>query len=230
MSNLLREPVELVIFDWDGTLMDSEEVIVRCMEGAIRDLGLEPRAHGEISNIIGLGLNEAVTTLYPGTDEAFAQQVADAYRVHFFGVSQGREDLFPGVESLLEDLIGNGIMVAIATGKSRRGLDLVLEETGLSGRFHATRCADETCSKPHPQMLHELLDELQVGRESAVMVGDTEYDLVMAQRAGISSVGVCYGVHSAERLQQHQPIACVESIGRIREIVPLPARASLPDE
>ena len=230
MSPALNRPVELVIFDWDGTLMDSEEVIVRCMLGAITDLGLEPRSHSEISNIIGLGLNEAVTTLYPGTDEEFAQQVADGYRTHFFGVSQGRDDLFPGVESLLDGLKRDGVMIAVATGKSRRGLDLVLEETGLDNVFHSTRCADETCSKPDPQMVNEILHELQIDKEAAMMVGDTEYDLAMAQRAGILSVGVCYGVHSAERLQRHNPVACVESIADIREIVPLAALACVPDE
>ncbi len=225
MPPLLSRPVELVIFDWDGTLMDSEEVIVHAMLGAIGDLGLESRSHSEISNIIGLGLNEAVTTLYPGTDEAFAQQVADGYRAHFFGTSQGRDDLFPGVEDLLDGLKRDGVMIAVATGKSRRGLGLVLEETGLDNLFHSTRCADETCSKPDPQMVNEILHELQIEREAALMVGDTEYDLVMAQRAGIPSIGVCYGVHSAERLQRHGPIACVESIAAIREILPLAAPA-----
>lgn len=230
MPSVLSRSVELVIFDWDGTLMDSVDVIVRCMEGAIRDLKLESRSHEEISNIIGLGLNEAVTTLYPGTDESFAQEVSDGYRKHFFGTEQGRDDLFPGVESLLSQLRQEGVLIAVATGKSRRGLDLVLRDTELDEIFHSTRCADETCSKPHPQMINEILDELQIKPEAAVMVGDTEYDLLMAKRAGIASVGVCYGVHSAERLQSHNPIACVDSIELVREVLPLVAPACAPDE
>jgi len=171
MSSVLTAPVELVIFDWDGTLMDSVDVIVRCMEGAICDMKLEPRSYDEISNIIGLGLNEAVTTLYPGTNEDFAQEVSDSYRRHFFGTEQGRDDLFPGVESLLNGLRQEGVLIAVATGKSRRGLDLVLKDTELDEIFHSTRCADETSSKPHPQMIHEILDELQIQPEAAVMGG-----------------------------------------------------------
>ena len=122
------------------------------------------------------------------------------------------------------------MLLAVATGKSRRGLDLVLKDTELDEIFHSTRCADETCSKPHPQMIHEILDELQINPEAAIMVGDSEYDLLMAKRAGIASVGVCYGVHSAERLQSHNPIACVDSIKLVRELLPLAAQASVPDE
>lgn len=228
MSDVITSPVELIIFDWDGTLMDSEAVIIHCMRSAIEDLGLEPRSDQEISNIIGLGLNEAVTTLYPGTDEPFAQRVADGYRVHWFNVSQGEEDLFPGVEALLQRLKADGIKTAIATGKSRKGLDFVLQETGIGHLFDASRCADETRSKPHPQMIYELLDELQISPAATVMVGDTEWDLLMANQAGIASVGVCYGVHEAHRLQQHAPIACVESISEIREILPLAVPTSVP--
>ncbi len=225
MQNAITSPFELVIFDWDGTLMDSEAVIVHCMRSAIQGLGLEPRSDQEISNIIGLGLNEAVTTLYPGTDEPFAQRVADGYRVHWFNISQSEEDLFPGVERLLQHLRAEGIKTAIATGKSRKGLNLVLQETGIAHLFDASRCADETQSKPHPQMIHELLEELQVEPAAAVMVGDTEWDLSMAHRAGIASVGVCYGVHESHRLRQHAPLACIEAISEIREILPLAAPA-----
>ncbi len=223
MPQLLSRPAELVIFDWDGTLMDSEQAIVETMHSAITDMELEPRSDAEVSNIIGLGLLEAVTALYPGSDEPFAQELADHYRNHFRHVSQGREDLFPGVMELLEQLIDEGIKVAVATGKSRRGLNLVLKATQLEDLFHSSRCADETRSKPHPQMLFESLQELNIAPEAAIMVGDTEYDLEMATRAGMASVGVCYGVHAAERLHQHGPLACIEHISAIREIVPLAA-------
>ncbi len=226
MSHFLTQPTELIIFDWDGTLMDSEQAIVSCMQGAIQDMAVAPRSDREISNIIGLGLLEAVSSLYPGTDETFAQEMADHYRNHWFQIEHGRDDLFPGVTTLLEQLHDDGIQIAVATGKSRRGLDLVLQETDLESIFHTTRCADETRSKPHPQMLHEILEELSVPPSATVMVGDTVYDLEMATRAEMASIAVCYGVHSAERLQQHQPLACIEQIKTIREIVPLPAPAS----
>lgn len=225
MPSLLTQPVELVIFDWDGTLMDSEAVIVSCMQGAIRDMALEPRTDSEISNIIGLGLLEAVTALYPGSNPTFAEQMADHYRTHWLQTSQGREDLFPGVIPLIEGLHQDGIKTAIATGKSRRGLDHVLQVTEIGSLFHSSRCADETRSKPHPQMLHEILEELAVPAAAAVMVGDTEYDLKMASRAEMASIGVCYGVHSASRLQRHQPLACVEALETIRELLPPPAPA-----
>ncbi len=226
MSNFLKQPVELVIFDWDGTLMDSEQAIVDCMQGAIQDMGVAPRSDDEISNIIGLGLLEAVSALYPGTDEPFAHEMADHYRNHWFHIEHGRDDLFPGVVELLEQLQQDGVLLAVATGKSRRGLDLVLQETDLGSFFHATRCADETRSKPHPQMLQEILQELSISPAATVMVGDTVYDLEMANRAEMASVAVCYGVHSAERLHQHQPLACIEQITRLREIVPPAAPAS----
>lgn len=226
MPQLLKQPVELIIFDWDGTLMDSEQAIVHCMQLAIRDMAVEPRSDQEISNIIGLGLLEAVSALYPGSGEGFAHQLADHYREHWFHISHGRNNLFPGVLALLEQLQSDGVQIAVATGKSRRGLDLVLQETALESTFHATRCADETQSKPHPQMLFEILEELSIAPESALMVGDTEYDMEMATRAEMAAIAVCYGVHSAERLQRHNPVACIEQIGAIREIVPLAAPAS----
>ena len=222
----MNAPIKLVIFDWDGTLMDSVHLIVRCMHGAISDMGLAPRSDNEVSNVIGLGLLEACSMLYPGSDAAFAHTLADHYRSHFLQVKQVREDLFPGVMELLDQLRRGGVKIAVATGKSRRGLDHTLNEIGLNDTFDITRCADETRSKPHPQMLFEILEALQIDAENAVMIGDTEYDLEMAQQANMASIGVCYGVHEAERLQQFAPLACIDSILKIREILPLPAPAS----
>ena len=213
---------ELIIFDWDGTLMDSEQVIVYCMQGAITDMGLEPRTDSEVSNIIGLGLIEAATALYPGSDTAFAEDLANHYRKHWYQQQQGDEDLFPGIIELLYSLREHGVKLAIATGKSRRGLNHILQKIELEHFFDATRCADETRSKPHPQMLLEILEELQLPASAALMVGDTEYDLEMATRAGMASLAVCYGVHAAERLYRHQPIACVDDLRSIEEIIKLP--------
>ncbi len=209
----------LIIFDWDGTLMDSEQIIVRCMQHAIEDMGLSPREDEEVSNIIGLGLVEAVEKLYPGENLDFAHTLADHYRNHFFNEELGPQDLFPGVRDQLQRLQEEGHKLAVATGKSRRGLDQSLQQCQLEGFFDSSRCADETRSKPHPQMVEEILAELDIPPTQAVMVGDTEYDLEMAQRAGIDSIAVCYGVHAAERLQRFRPLACIDTITAISDII-----------
>lgn len=203
---------KLLIFDWDGTLMDSEFHIVTCMQAAIRDLGLPERNKNEISNIIGLGLIEAVQTLYPEqASESFANRMAEVYR-HYYFDENAPQEMFPGAVETLEHLLGQGYQLAIATGKSRKGLDLVLEETGLKNLFQSSRCADETSSKPHPQMLGELLTELEISKDEAIMIGDTEYDMEMAYNAGTKAIAVSYGVHETERLLKYNPIDCIDNI------------------
>ena len=208
------ETVRLIVFDWDGTLMDSETQIVHSMFGAIADLGLEPRTADQCRNIIGLGLHEAIESLYPGRDDDFATRFVDRYRDHWFGISQ-ESDLFPGARETLQLLNEAGFLLAIATGKGRTGLDKVLGHTGLEGLFAATRCADETRSKPHPQMLDEILGELRVDAHQTIMVGDTEYDMGMAREAGVHPVAVSYGVHDRQRLMQHQPLVCLDTISEL---------------
>jgi len=211
--------LKLLVFDWDGTLMDSEARIVACIKASIEDLGLPPRDHDTIKNIIGLGLREAVDTLYPGSDERIHQQLPERYRYHFLTANRTPSAFFPGALETLRGLHRKGYLMAVATSKGRPGLDRVLGESGLDQLFHGSRCADETHSKPHPRMLLELIDELDVSPSETLMVGDTEYDMAMGASAGTHVVAACYGVHERERLLRYNPLACIESIVELAGIV-----------
>lgn len=195
----------LFIFDWDGTLQDSANRIVAVMQVAVSDRGLSPLTSASIKNIIGLGLPEALRALYPELPRAELDALQAAYSRRFVEVETVQCPLFPGVVETLDRLRADGYQLAVATGKSRRGLDRILNGLGMTQYFDATRCADETRSKPHPQMLNELLVELGVPAASAVMVGDTEYDMEMAVNAGVPRVAVDYGAHAVERLLPYQP-------------------------
>lgn len=203
--------IKLLVFDWDGTLMDSEAQIVACMQAAIGDLALEPRDRDEVKNIIGLGLHEAVASLYPQADESLVGAIADRYREHWLGGDR-QSLLFPGVEETLQLLKDAGFRLAVATGKGRHGLDKVLRETGLTGLFDATRCSDETRSKPHPLMLEQIMAELRQAPADTAMIGDTEYDMEMARNARAHPIAVSYGVHDWSRLQRHAPLTCLDRI------------------
>ncbi len=207
---------QLIVFDWDGTLMDSEARIVNCMRAAIEDLSLAPRTRQQMTEVIGLGLAEAQAILYPdGTPEEHAA-LTERYRYHFVEANQTPSTLFPGVEDMLAELNEQGHFLAVATGKGRRGLDRVLEETNTGQYFHVTRCADESFSKPHPQMLQEIMDSLGVETNDTLMIGDTEYDLQMANNAGVPSLAVSYGVHDLARLLNCKPLDCVDDIPALR--------------
>lgn len=202
--------VKFIVFDWDGTLMDSEAQIVSCLHAAIADLGLPPMSDDTLRNVIGLGLGEAVEALVPGHDADFRQALVEAYRRHWF--ASGDSSLFAGVREVLDTLRAQGFLLGVATGKARRGLARVLAQTGLTDYFDATRCADETVSKPHPRMLLELMAETGMTAAQTLMVGDTEYDMEMATNAGAGKVAVCTGVHSEERLRRHDPLVCLDDV------------------
>lgn len=203
---------KLLIFDWDGTLIDSAGRIVDCMQKAALDLHYPPLTDEAVRNIIGLGLPEALQMLIPGIDEQGILRMRERYGHYFFAAQVPASELFEGVFDELIRFKEQGYLLAVATGKSRRGLDLAFAETELGHLFDASRCADETRSKPHPQMLFELLDEMKVGVEQALMIGDTEFDLEMASHAGMASCGVSYGAHETERLLKHQPIGIIDRI------------------
>ncbi len=205
--------IQLIVFDWDGTLMDSEAQIVSCLHGAINDIGLQPMTDDTVKNVIGLGLREAIDMLVPGRDEIFRQAFVEAYRKYWFGHEDS--SLFPGAREVLDTLREQNFLLGVATGKARHGLDRVLQQTGLVGYFDATRCADETPSKPHPQMLLDLMGELGVAGQHTLMVGDTEYDMEMATNAGVGKLAVRSGVHSEERLQRHAPLACLGGVAEM---------------
>lgn len=206
---------ELIVFDWDGTLMDSEARIVSCIQAAFSELGLAPPPAEAARDIIGLGLDESMQSLMPSADAATRAELVLGYRRHFLVTSQTPSVLFPGAVETLDWLAARGHRLAVATGKSRIGLDKSLAETGLGQVFHATRCADETFSKPNPQMLFELMDELGASPAETLMIGDTEYDMQMASNAGVERLAVCYGVHAADRLLAHAPLACLDSLHAI---------------
>jgi phosphoglycolate phosphatase len=207
---------DLIIFDWDGTLMNSAERIVSAFLASIEDLNGPGRTQNDILNIIGLGMMEAIQTLYPDADETFCEQLRDRYRYHFLENPQvPSSSLFEGAEKLLQRLNEDDYLLAVATGKARRGLSQVFDETGMGDYFHTSRCADECFSKPHPQMIQEIMEQFAVDPERTLMIGDTEYDLQMANNAGVSSLGVSYGVHALERLEQCQPLDCVHSLDEL---------------
>lgn len=206
---------KLVIFDWDGTLMDSVNKIVRCFIAAAKDLGWPVPEKKAIENIIGLGLNEAFSELYPSFNDHDNNALADCYRVHFIELDDTEMLMFDGVEAGLERLSTQGYELAIATGKARRGLIQVLDETGLEACFKYSRCADESGSKPHPQMLFDILAEAQIMPQQAVMIGDTTYDIEMAQRAAITALGVSYGVHNRDRLLTAGAVQCVDNFDSV---------------
>lgn len=206
---------KLIVFDWDGTLMDSEANIVAIMKQAIVDVGVDPRTTQEIRNIIGLGLKEAVEALYPDEGDTKRLAVVERYRYHFLRQDVNATELFDGAVTLLQQLSDAGYFLAVATGKGRRGLDRVLDALDMRKFFHVTRCADETRSKPHPQMLLEIMAFVGVEPQHTLMVGDSEYDMLLAQNAGVSSVAVSYGVHEIERMLAHRPLFCIDEIGQL---------------
>ena len=215
--NSLNKSFDLLIFDWDGTLMDSESRIVACLQAAAADLGIRVPERAQARNIIGLGLKEAILSLYPGADGEMAERMVQRYRHHYLDANDTPTPLFPGARETLESLAEAGYLLAVATGKGRRGLDLSLEQTGLAPLFQITRCADEARSKPHPEMLLQILDELGADAGRALMIGDTEYDLQMAGNARMASLAVSYGVHSRERLLDHSPLHCIDDIRELSE-------------
>lgn len=201
----------LVVFDWDGTLMDSTPAIVAAMQAACRDLGLPVPPDEVASWVIGLGLDDAMRTAVPTLRDDQWPAFAERYRFHYL-TRDPELRLFDGVESMIEDLANRGVRLAVATGKSRRGLDRALRATGLHDAFHTTRCADETHSKPHPAMLLEIMEELDIEQRETVMIGDTSHDLNMATNAGVHGVGVCYGAHPLDELKECSAAALLHSV------------------
>lgn len=210
---------DLVIFDWDGTLMDSTGRIVACLHQAGADLALPRLADDTVRGIIGLGLPEAIRVLYPGIADHALHRLRERYAVHFIAAERTPSALYPGARSVLNALLGGGVRLAVATGKSRKGLDRVWASSGLGDLFHASRCADETHSKPHPAMVEELLAELAVPAGRALVVGDTSFDLAMARDAGVDRVAVSHGAHPVATLLNYQPLAVIDALPQLLPLV-----------
>jgi phosphoglycolate phosphatase len=202
---------QLIVFDWDGTLLDSAAAIVHATQSACRDLALPIPDDGQARHIIGLGLAEAMRHVAPGLPPDRYQAMAERYRHHYLSADH-QLSLFAGVRDMLARLQADGHALAIATGKSRMGLERGLDHSGLRPHFLASRCADECHSKPHPQMLEELMAEFAVPAEAVVMIGDTSHDLLMAQNAGIDALAVTYGAHPHGHLLEHGPLATFDSV------------------
>lgn len=211
---MIRE-LKLIVFDWDGTLMDSTDRIVSSFRSAMREVGLPVLDEASIRSIIGLGLPEAVVELYPEVDVDRRKHLAMAYSQHYLGLDPTPIRPYAGAEDLLAELAERGFWLAVATGKSRRGLDKVLAETGFGRYFFATRCAEETASKPDPMMLRELMFEAGAEPWETLMVGDTWFDLDMARRAGAHAVGLAHGAHGREQLDACAPLAIFDDLSRL---------------
>ena len=201
----------LLVFDWDGTLIDSAPAIVACIQAACRDLGLTVPDEARASHVIGLGLKDALSYAIPGLPPDDYGRVVESYRKHFL-VRDPKIPLFPGAQAMLADLKARGHILAIATGKNRAGLTRALDNTGLRPLFAASRCADQCVSKPAPDMLCELMEELGTDAVNTLMIGDTVHDLQMAAHAGVDAVAVSHGAHPRCELVALAPLACLENI------------------
>ena len=196
---------QLLIFDWDGTLLDSIATIVACTQATLEELG-QPRADEEvIRGAIGLGLRETVNRFSPECDDELYGRIVEVYRRLWFEEFVYQPQLFPESREVLEDLRGQGYLLAVATAKSRRGLDQDLEKTGLGPMFEATRTVDEAHSKPHPQMILDILDELGATARRSLMIGDTTHDMLMAHNAGTAAAAVLTGSQSRDELSEASP-------------------------
>jgi phosphoglycolate phosphatase len=201
----MTKQFDLIVWDWDGTLADSTGMITNAILKAAEQVGLPALTPQVASNIIGLGLRESIEALYGDIPTEQAQALAMQYTANYYA-GESEIPLFEGAADTIMALNKRGYKLAVATGKGRRGLNLALEHSGLGIYFHSTRTVDECFSKPHPQMLDELMEYLVVLPERTLMIGDTNYDLHMAQNAGVSAVGVTYGAQPAEKWQHLNPI------------------------
>lgn len=208
---MAKKQFDLLVFDWDGTLMDSTPTIVKCIQSAAKDLGLPVPADSAAAFVIGLSLPAAMQAVMPDVDSRMHAKMVERYRFHY--LTRDHElTLFTGVRDMLDDLSQQGYFLAVATGKSRVGLSRALHTANLTSVFDATRCADETFSKPHPAMLQEITRELGQDMRRTVMIGDTTHDLLMAKNAGAGGVAVEFGAHPAEELTEMMPLYSAKSI------------------
>ena len=205
----------LLVFDWDGTIIDSASTIAECIRDASRELGLEVPERERASHVIGLGLHDAMRIAVPSLPAQRYPEFVASYRKHFLARKDSMQ-LFEGMRALLAELSAKHLL-AVATGKGRAGLDRDLEYHALKPLFAASRCADETNPKPHPAMLVELMEQLSVQKEHSLMIGDTSHDLKMARAAGVDALAVTYGAHPEDSLRACGPLDCFSSVVQLRE-------------
>jgi phosphoglycolate phosphatase len=215
----MKNRFDLIIFDWDGTLIDSIEWITRCMQQAAETWQCDIPSDHAAREVIGLSLARAMDELFPDVDLFTRKRLIESYSKHFFSKTITRNDFFPGVYEMLVKLNQAGFLLAVATGKSRAGLDRALKHTETEELFTCTRCADETASKPEPKMLIEIIEQLEIPPARTLMIGDSVHDLQMAENAGITSVAVACGVHTHERLQEYNPLISLEQTAELLTLI-----------
>ncbi len=206
---------DLIVFDWDGTVMDSTAIIAGSIQAASRDLGLTVPSDEAARHVIGLGLQQALRYAVPDAPEHMYDELVARYRHHFLS-QDGNIPLFDQARETIEELYLQGYWLAVATGKNRNGLERALSSTDMKKYFHATRTAEQTFSKPNPAMLFELMDELGVSAGRTLMIGDTTHDLLMAQNAQVESVGLGHGAHPPEQLRELGPLALLDDFVQLR--------------
>jgi phosphoglycolate phosphatase len=210
-----RNGYRVLIFDWDGTLIDSISSIVECTLATVREIGMgEPPVSG-IRDGIGLGLRESVERLAPGCDEEVFQEILSVYRRHWLATYGHRAQLVPGARAILEELAADGYLLAVATAKSRTGLERDTKRLGVAELFSTTRTVSEAPSKPDPQMILDIVEALDTRPEQILMIGDTTHDLEMAHNAGVAALAVCTGSQNRERLEQARPLGCLDSVAEL---------------
>ena len=215
----MKNRFDLIIFDWDGTLINSIDWITSCIQHAAAQYDCPIPESKAAKNVIGLSITKAMQSLFPELDEQTQEQLVACYGQKYFSKQLSRDDLFPGVYEMLTQLNETGYQLAVATGKTRAGLQEALEATGTEALFCVTRCSDETASKPDPRMLHEIIKHTHSTKERSLMVGDSIHDLQMAINASISAIAVSCGAHSAELLQQYNPLLCLQQPTELLNII-----------
>lgn len=215
----MKNRFDLIIFDWDGTLVDSIDWIVHCIQQAAISHHCRVPDEQAIKDIIGLSIENAVATLFPELDQQTCAKIAGDYGKTFFSKQISQDDLFPGVAEMLQNFKQRGYRLAVATGKKSSGLAQAIAGTGIGELFCTTRCSDQTASKPNPLMIDEIIDELGVDRQRTLMVGDSIHDMQMAVNAGVASIALTCGANSAEVLQQFQPLRCLQLPTELAEIL-----------
>jgi phosphoglycolate phosphatase len=209
---------DLLVFDWDGTVVDSAGHITQSLQSAAADLNLAVPSEERARHIIGLGLVDALTYLFPELPSEKYPELAERYRQHYMA-GDHKVQLFGGAYDSILAFRDAGFRLAVATGKARRGLDRALQATRMASMFHASRCADEGLPKPHPDMLLYLIDAMGVEPTRTLMIGDTTHDLLMARNAGVAAAAVAYGAHPRELLMEHDPLACFSSFAELAQWV-----------
>jgi phosphoglycolate phosphatase len=215
----MKSRFDLIIFDWDGTLINSIDWITNCLQHAAVQYDCPVPEAQAAKDVIGLSINKAMQTLFPEVGEQMQKQLVACYSQKYFSKQISRDDLFPGVYEMLVQLNKTGYQLAVATGKTRAGLQEALQATGTEELFCITRCADETASKPDPRMLREIIQHTHTAKERSLMVGDSIHDLQMAHNVHISAIAVSCGAHSAEFLQQFNPLLCLQQPTELLNII-----------